>query len=249
MSDDPYCRLYWRFADEFPDVWEDDHALALYGRLLRLAEMAWPSAATLPYGVRRSALAMLTQDREGGPLVGMVTAITYRIRGMGKEREKRANHASRAARTRWSNAASNAPGNAPSIAAGNAQSMPSQAKPRQAETSTDTARASDPVVIYANRVGGFPSPKAMNWLDQLTEQYGSGAVISAIGKAKGQPGGLIGEVQNILRAEARELSVKEKATEKAKVAERRVDGMLARRLEWFANTGQWPEEWGERPAA
>lgn len=50
MSDDRYARHYWRFADEFPDVYDNDAALALWYRLVRLADMAWPAAGTLPYG-------------------------------------------------------------------------------------------------------------------------------------------------------------------------------------------------------
>jgi hypothetical protein len=83
MPDDPYSRLYWRFADEFPAVYEDDAAYALWCRLLRLADMAWPVTATLPMGTRKTPLVLLV--KEG--LVVMVTPSTYRIRGMVKERK------------------------------------------------------------------------------------------------------------------------------------------------------------------
>ena len=107
----------------------------------------------------------------------------------------------------------------------------------------------DPVVVYANLAGGWPSPKAMDWLDDLTGQWGAEAVIRALAKAGGPPNKVIGAAQDLLRAEARELSLKEKTVERERVTARRLDGMHSRRVEYFRNTGQWDDAWGERPAA
>lgn len=149
-----YARHYWRFADEFPDVYGDDSALALWHRLVRLADMAWPAAASLPFGVKKTALSTLTKARDGGPLIVLITAThTYRVRGMDKERGKRSQSGKDAADARWgnapgtasSNAVSSATRNAVSSATGNAESMPSRAEESRAEQSRGEreARATD----------------------------------------------------------------------------------------------------------
>ena len=95
MSDDPYSRHYWRFADEYPDIYEDDAAYALWGRLLRLGDMAWPSAAHLPYGVKKGALKRLVD----ADLIFQESGGRFRVRGMDKERSARSQAASNAARS------------------------------------------------------------------------------------------------------------------------------------------------------
>lgn len=109
----------------------------------------------------------------------------------------------------------------------------------------------DPVVAYANLAGGYPSKKAMDWIDQLSATWGGDAVIRALGTAASRvtPGQVIGEAVNVLRAGERELSKREKEAEAAKVSARRLDDMKARRLEFFHFTGEWKAEWGEVPAA
>lgn len=104
----------------------------------------------------------------------------------------------------------------------------------------------DPAVVYAN-LAGWPSQGAIDWIDQLTETYGADAVIRAIGQARAPRGKLIGAVQDVLRAEARELGKREREAEAAKVSARRLDGMHSRRLEWFRNTGKWDPAWGDAP--
>lgn len=116
---DPYSRLFWRFADEFPSVFENDFALSLFIRLLRLADMAWPSAGQLPYGVKRNALHKLVTEG----LITMESSSRFRVRGMDKHRESRSQSAAHAARTRWSNADGNAERTAPRYANGNAETM------------------------------------------------------------------------------------------------------------------------------
>jgi hypothetical protein len=116
---DPYSRLFWRFADEFPTIFEDDFALSLFIRLLRLADMAWPSAGQLPFGVKRSSLRKL----EAADLIHMESPSRFRVRGMDKHRESRSQSAAHAARTRWGNAGGNAERNAPRYANGNAETM------------------------------------------------------------------------------------------------------------------------------
>lgn len=111
---DPYVKVYYGIADDprFGQVFESDAALATWLRLLIIADGAWPASAHLPASCKPRALRTLVE-------AGLVelTGHRFRIHGMDAERSKRADHASRASRERWS---SNPPSNAPS----NAQTMP-----------------------------------------------------------------------------------------------------------------------------
>lgn len=90
-NNDPYSRLYWRFRDEFPDVYQDNDALATWLRLLLIAEGTHPSAADLPRKVKPSVLTKLVDEG----LVTLFPGDRYRIKGLSGERERR----SEAART------------------------------------------------------------------------------------------------------------------------------------------------------
>jgi hypothetical protein len=124
----PYSRVYWEALDDpkFAHVWDDDHALAAWLRLLVAADMSWPASATLYHGVRRQAVRLLCDVG----LVDMQTAGRYRIHGLDKEREVRSEWAATAARARHS-------GNADGMRSQperNAEGMPSKAEQSRAET-------------------------------------------------------------------------------------------------------------------
>lgn len=91
----PYSRVYHEAIDDpkFGKVWDDDHALAAWLRLLVAADMAWPASATLYHGIRKAALKALTD----AGLVDMQTGGRYRIHGLDKERNARSDAARRAA--------------------------------------------------------------------------------------------------------------------------------------------------------
>jgi hypothetical protein len=95
---DPYSRVYWRAIDDpkFARVWDDDHALSAWLRLLVAADMAWPASATLYHGIRRSALRLLCDVG----LVDMQTGGRYRIHGLDKERAARSETGRAAANVR-----------------------------------------------------------------------------------------------------------------------------------------------------
>jgi len=125
-NEDPYSRLYWRLADEYPDVWDDDAAMATYARLLVSADGAWPAAAAVPVGVKSKAWALLTAG--DSPLViPEPHGKRYRIRGLDKHRQGRSDAARIAAGKRWRNADSNADSNAG--AQQRAMHIPSRAEP------------------------------------------------------------------------------------------------------------------------
>jgi len=89
--------LHWRFRDEFPEVWSDDHAFALWCRLLMDADIAYPHPASLPATTRKAALAMLVEAE----LITVLPAGRFTIRGQEKERERRVAAGRHAATVRW----------------------------------------------------------------------------------------------------------------------------------------------------
>ena len=97
MAEDRYSRAYWRFRDEYPEVYADDAAYALWNRLLLLGDIAWPMQPTLPIGTKRKALDMLIAVQ----LIEVEQGGRYRVRGMDKERSRRATLGTRAAAVRW----------------------------------------------------------------------------------------------------------------------------------------------------
>lgn len=84
---DPFSRVYWRVIDDpkFVEVYADDHAFALWVRLLMAHDMAWPASAALPFGTKRSALKMLTD----AGIVDLVPGSRFRVHGLDAERGKR----------------------------------------------------------------------------------------------------------------------------------------------------------------
>lgn len=117
MADGPYARVYWSIVDdrEFAGIYDDDAALALWLRLLLIADQAWPTSAHLPKTARVRPLEKLTK----AGLVRISAGGRYTVRGMDAERGKRQQKARNAAALRW-HSDSNAPGNA--------QTMPSRAE-------------------------------------------------------------------------------------------------------------------------
>lgn len=148
---DPYSRVYWKAIDDpkFARVWDDDHALSAWLRLLVAADMAWPASATLYHGVRKAALRLLCDVG----LVDMQAGGRYRIHGLDKERNARSEAAREAVNIRHHGRPDGAPAYTDEDYArsgngvrpypdGNAEGIPSQAEQSRdeqsrAKTSTD----------------------------------------------------------------------------------------------------------------
>lgn len=132
----PYSRVYWEAIDDpkFAHVWDDDHALAAWLRLLVAADMAWPASATLYHGVHRGALKRLCEVG----LVDMQTGGRFRIHGLDKERAARARQASDAAAARWED-------DEPPNPAGNADGMRPHppSRPPRMPSQDEQSRAGD----------------------------------------------------------------------------------------------------------
>ena len=144
---DPYVRVYYRIIDDpkFAGVYDNDAALAAWLRLLLAADAMYPAPATLPHGIRRAALAKLTD----AGLIDLLPGSRFRLHGLHNERERRTDQARRAARKRWDEDDPGRPSGKPTESKGNALAMrqhsngnaeamhsePSQAEPIRTEPS------------------------------------------------------------------------------------------------------------------
>lgn len=187
-----YCRLYWRFADEYPEVWDDDATNALWHRLLRIGDMAWPADGVLPYGTKRRALATLEQQG----LVSLHGGGRFRIRGMDKERAARRDQASKAAY------ASHAQSSAESSAESSAQSLPIRVEQSRAEESrAEQGAEADAFETYQRLTMRVAKGGAAQWIGRLIDKYDEALVERAIVHAHGQdsdPSSLLGRVEGLL---------------------------------------------------
>ena len=221
---DPYVRVYYSITDDpkFADVYDDDAALALWLRLLIVADAIHPAAAPLPV-VNPDALAMLVAAN----LVDLVGTTRYRIHGLVKERERRSSNARASANARWSDATAMRPHSTSDATASerimrpDATAMrphsrdacepmlsepslaePSLAEPSQADPSSD--EQPDALDVFARMTGSFPSSKVIPWINELCETYGEAEVCTAMAKAwtdDDDRGTLIGRVRDRLAAE------------------------------------------------
>jgi len=92
------------------------------------------------------------------------------------------------------------------------------------QSSIGDARDHDPADTYFRLVGHWPSPKAVEWVDGMTAEFGAEAVnrgMAAAFIADGNTRTLLGRVSNQLKADARQLTLKERAAEQKKLAEQR----------------------------
>lgn len=168
-KDEPFVEVYWRLEDEYPEVWDDDHALAWYVRLMKLAEGMWPSAATVPAGIPAKVWAMLTRDE--GLVLPDAGGRRYRIRGLDAKRNARRNAASTAARSRW--------GTAEAMPHSTAQhSTPQHSSKRMPNGASDDTWTV--ALLLEEMTGRTPSPKVMGELKIDVEQLGPQAVMSEV---------------------------------------------------------------------
>jgi hypothetical protein len=207
-----YVRVYYSIIDDpkFVDIYDDDHHLAAWLRLLLGADAVWPASAHLPTNVRRASVRALVD-------VGLVdvSGHRYRLHGLDAERERRGQSGRNAAAMRWQS---------DRIRTSDADPMPSLAKPSKDEQRLAEARADDPADAYWQLTGRFPTEKTLTWVDDLSAKFGGEAVIRAIVKAytaDRSTATLLGRAQDQLRSEARELDRKEREDEQRRLAEKR----------------------------
>lgn len=204
----PYSRVYWGIVDDakFQTIYDDDRHLATWLRLLLVADQSWPASAHLPAGCRRASVAEL----ERVELIDL-SGNRYRVRGLDGERGRRAAAAKRVP-------VGTQLGPKPDPVARIDETRRDEDETRQAETPRDAAD------IYWQLTGKFPAPKALSWIDNMAAAYGSEPTIVALVKAqRADPNGsdLLTRTQDLLRADARKLDLKEREAEAERLAEKR----------------------------
>lgn len=136
-----YSRVYWSIVDDpkFVSVYDDDHHLAGWLRLLLIADQAHPASAHLPANVRRATIRVLA-DVE---LIDLLPGARYRVHGLDAERERR-----RLAATSRPGKGTEPPPNGPQTGTerspnGSGTTGLRRDETRQAETRRDDARGTD----------------------------------------------------------------------------------------------------------
>ena len=243
---DPYVRVYYSITDDpkFADVYDDDAALALWLRLLIVADATHPAAAPLPV-LNAEALAMLVT----AGLVDLVGTTRYRIHGLVKERERRSSNARASANARWSDATAMRPhSTSDATASGRIPAQmrphssdacepmlsqpslaePSRAEPSQADPSSD--EPPDALDVFARMTGSFPSSKVIPWINELCETYGEAEVCTAMAQAWTEDddrGTLVGRVRDRLAAEKhrREKAYERRERAREKREQQRIEEM------------------------
>jgi 5-methylcytosine-specific restriction endonuclease McrA len=82
----------------------------------------------------------------------------------------------------------------------------------------------DPADVYWQLTGKYPAGKALSWIDSLGAEFGSPATSRAIAgafTADRNTTDLLSRAQNLLRADARKLSLRDREAEAARLAEKR----------------------------
>lgn len=211
---DPYSRVYWRVAEDerFTTIFGDDHHFAAWVRLLMLADAMYPTVAPIPATARRASVRALAD----AGLIDLLPGGLYRVHGLKAERDRRGSR-------REPDGDRTGPRTEPDGTLARAGvAKPSQDETRQAETRT--GRAPDPADVYWTLTGRYPTDKVLGWVDDLSASYGPEAVTRALATTHATDSStntLLGRTQDVLRADARALSLKEQASVRATLKERR----------------------------
>jgi len=206
-----YSRVYWSIVDDpkFISIYDDDHHLASWLRLLLIADQAHPASAHLPANVRRQSVTALAD-------CGLIdlSGQRYRVHGLDAERERRRLAATnRPPTTRDPSGTRPVPERDPSGIQTRDLSLAEgrQDKPSQAETG-------DPLDTYWTLSGSFPSGNAKKWLEEMSNEFGPEATSNALASewSHGSRNDFLKRAQNRLRAD----EDKAKKAAEAKVTEK-----------------------------
>ena len=92
MNVETYSRVYHKLMNEYPSVWRSDAQLALFVRLLVLADKFWPERPPMP----RASGSAVRSLVEAGLLI-VDDQDCYRVKGLDSERQRRSSAARTAA--------------------------------------------------------------------------------------------------------------------------------------------------------
>lgn len=139
----PYSRVYWSIVDDpkFVPIYDDDHHMATWLRLLIAADALWPASCPIPGNARKSSVSALVK----AGLIDLGTGYRFRVHGLDAERGRRRD-AARTPPKRGPNGTHTEP---------EGDSRPGT-KTRRDETSQDEQSARDP--------WDDPEHEAVTWL-------------------------------------------------------------------------------------
>jgi hypothetical protein len=251
-----YSRVYWSIADDekFADIYGNNDHLATWLRLLLIADQAFPASAHLPMNVRKGSREALVKSG----LIDAVSGDRYRIHGLDAERGRRRDAATRLRTGRDPDGDQLGPKRDPDGA-------DSQGRRRdEVETRLDETRWDAPETEALQWLAKHgcdirPSNGYHRHLVTMVEVHGVNAVVgmfdrlASAGMKQGDTQGYVFGAKDALNAKGRpdlrSLERDEAAQERTAIRNRRIqEGMWARRIERFQQTGQWEPEWGEPPS-
>lgn len=219
----PYSRLYHKFADEYPAIFDDPRALGTWVQLLVWADAAWPIKPRLPARIVKSALAELIR-------VGLVTldGDRYDIRGLAVERLRRQERASaggRAKALRKQTDSSAIADRKQTDSSAIALPRREEDETRREEDETRRAAARDPVVAYMKLTGSGRPPEG-GYLDRKlrsnSERYGFDEWLFAVNQAR-EIYGTKNDIKNAeVLAEERYVAAKQRAEDERRASMPRI---------------------------
>lgn len=265
MTEGPYSRVYWAVLDDrkFDAIRADMRHFGSWTLMLVVADMAYPAPAFIPPSVPKGSLTALVDAK----LIELLPARMYRIKGLKSERESRSERGKAGAAARWQSNANALRPQTDGNATGLLDETSKEETRRGIDEAETTARDSvDPdeggVFAFLAQHGAAIRPDAPlgRRLLGLMARRGAAAVLKeAEDMAKTEA--VMSDRQWVLGLEngleaiptgrkSVDEAIHEETAARTEARSAAIfDRMTARRLDYYRNTGLWPEEWGERPAA
>lgn len=204
-----YSRVYWSIVDDpkFVSIYDDDHHLAAWLRVLLIADQAHPASAHLPTNVRRASVKALAD----AGLIDLQPNHRYRVHGLDAERERRKIAATSRGPAGQPPPTGSGPdgdqtgtGRSPGgiQTPGLSLDETSQADESQAEP---TGAGPDILDCYYRLTTRFPTSTTADWLEKIANEFGQDAtarMLATVFQADKAPKTLISRLENELRSAA-----------------------------------------------
>lgn len=261
----PYSRIYWTVLDDkkFDTIRSDMRHFGAWSLMLVIADMAYPAPAFIPPTVSKASTKALVD----AGLIDLLPARMYRIRGLKKEREQRSERGKAGATARWSGNATGMRTHSERTATGMLDETRRDEKETRQEVDEDEpTRAPDlgpsdeeKSIFQAIAEAGAhirPESGMGQRVIRLIARRGVEAVGAELVRLVEQADGPMSDRQIVFGLEETLEPVRAAGRVEAPPVEtgpshgdRIYERMVARRMERFQQTGEWPDEWGERPGA
>jgi hypothetical protein len=253
----PYSRVYWSIRQDpkFRGIYSNDSHLAAWLRLLIAADATWPAPADVPANAKPASVKALAECG----LVDLLGDGLFTIHGLQAERGRRQEAATRG--PRGDQLPPKRDPDAPSRA-GVAELRRDETRVSQDEHSAREVDPEDAVFAFLAQHGAFIRPDAplgRRLYGLMTRQTPEAVLEEA--QAMAETEAIMSDRQWVLGLEngmeaipsgrkSIDKALEEEAEARSEAKSNAIyERMTARRLDYFRNTGLWPEEWGEKPAA